>query len=163
LSRPTKTQYYLDIAGVVAERSSCSRRKFGAIIVKDDMIISSGYNGSARGTHNCGTEEMPCLKDLENEEHSTSYNFCPAVHAEQNAIIQADSIRRWGATMYLSPAGDAKGDSPCFMCRRFIIQSGIKEIYYLDKERKITLENVSAWIKMENLWMEVIRDRKNNV
>ena len=149
----------MDIATTVAERSPCSRRKFGAIIVKDDMIISTGYNGSARGTHNCGTE-MPCLKDIKKEEHSTSYNYCPAIHAEQNSIIQADPIRRWGATMYLAPAGDAKGDSPCFMCRRFIIQSGIKEIYYLDKERNVTLENIATWVKLENLWMEVIKDKE---
>ena len=103
--RISKKEHYIKIARTVAERSSCSRRKFGAIIVKDDAILSTGYNGSARKTRNCGTDRMPCLKDIHKEAPNKSYIYFPAIHAEVNAIINAARIgvSIVGGTLYLSP------------------------------------------------------------
>lgn len=159
MSRQTKEEYYLGIASSVALRSSCSRRKFGAIIVSNDTIVGTGYNGTARKTMNCGVD-IRCLKDIAGEKHLESYEYCPAIHAEQNAIIQTNPTLRVGSTMYLSPADKKDGDRPCHLCRRFILQGQLKDIYYLNKDGVITHEDVSDWIELENLWMEVIRDRK---
>ena len=150
--RESKTDYYIGIARNVSLRSPCSRRKFGAIIVKNDSIISTGFNGSARGTLNCG-EDIPCLKDVSGELALVSYDTCPAVHAEQNAILYADPDRRIGATMYLASSTTADGDRPCHLCRRYIIQSGINDIYYLDKDSKLQHEVISQWVEMEDKWM----------
>ncbi len=86
--RISKQEHYMKIAKTVAERSPCTRRKFGAIIVKDDAILSTGYKGSARGTKNCG-EDVPCLKDLYGEKPYERHTYCPTVHAEVNAVINA--------------------------------------------------------------------------
>jgi len=159
LSRPTKIEYYLNLAREASSRSPCTRRKFGAIIVKDDVLISTGYNGSARGTYNCGID-IPCLKDHVGEGHYISYDSCPAIHAEQNAVLQADPRYRQGGTMYLASSTTKDGDRPCHLCRRYIIQANLKDIYYIDKNGIITHEDISNWIKMENEWMESIRDGK---
>jgi dCMP deaminase len=150
--RKSKIDYYLTLAKNVAERSTCSRRKFGAILVKNDSIIATGYNGSARGTLNCG-EDVPCLKDISGELPLVSYDTCPAVHAEQNAILQSDPDRRIGATMFLASSNSKTGDRPCHLCRRYIIQSGIGDIYFIDKNEKIQHEVVSQWIEAEDKWM----------
>jgi dCMP deaminase len=158
--RLSKVDYYLGICKSVAQRSSCSRRKFGAVLVSNDQIISTGYNGSSRGCYNCGIpEEMVCLKDIAGEKHLESYEYCPAIHAEQNCVISSDPQRRVGSTMFLASATDGGGDRPCHLCRRFILQGQIKDIYYLNKDGVITHEDVCDWIKLENLWMEVIRDK----
>ena len=82
--RPSKDEYYLEIAKVVAKRSPCLRRHYGAIIIKDDAIVSTGYNGPARGSINCF--EVGCIKDLLNLPHYAGYDYCPAVHAEENCV-----------------------------------------------------------------------------
>ncbi len=143
----------------MALRSPCTRRKFGAIIVKDDVIISTGYNGSVRGSLNCG-EEIICLKDLHKEQPYKSYEHCPAVHAEVNVILNVareGGAPTKGATLYLGYVKDGdvkKSDRPCQNCRRVIIQAGIKDVYYEDKDGKIQHEDVSDWVKMENEWMD---------
>lgn len=156
--RESKTDYYLNITREVSKRSSCSRRKFGAIVVKDDTVISTGYNGSARGTYNCGVD-IPCIKDASGEGHLVSYNTCPGVHAEQNAILYSDPARRIGGTMYLASATIKDGDRPCHLCRRYIIQSGIRDIFYLNKDGVVIHENISDWVSMENKWMEDTLDK----
>lgn len=169
--RVSKTNYYLSIAKAIASRSPCSRKQFGAILVKDDAVIATGYNGSARGTVNCGLE-VSCLKDLYDEESAKSYEHCPAVHAEMNVIINAAraGISTVGATLYLAEMYD-RNDRPCFLCRRLMIQAGIKDVYYYKlkidtKFHKITPfkysntlieifhEEVSEWVKFENEWMK---------
>lgn len=118
--RPSKTEYYLDIAAVVAKRSTCLRRQYGAVLVKDDQIIATGYNGSARGDYNC-CDTGNCVRV--GLPHNVGYtSACPALHAESNAIDSAgrDAI---GATLYL--AGWENGErienpEPCEMCRRRI-------------------------------------------
>lgn len=174
--RISKRDWYFKIARDVALRSPCiSRRRFGAILVKNDAIIATGYAGSVRGAKNCGIDN-PCLKDLYNEEPNKSYDHCCSIHAEMNCIVNAarEGTSTVGATLYLSEAND-KNDRPCFLCRRFIIQAGIKDVYYYKflvvpriedfqvitkyPERIIYHEEVSEWINMENKWIE---DQVNN-
>lgn len=127
--RPNKTEYYLGIAEAVSKRSTCLRRKYGAIIVKDDEIISTGYNGSPRGEENCCVMGK-CWREENHIPHGQMYEKCVAVHAEQNAIISAARRDMIGATLYLY--GSANGVSinaePCEICRRFIRNAGIKNV-----------------------------------
>jgi len=149
----TKTKYYLDIARVVAARSHCLvRRGFGAIIVKDDEIIATGYSGSARGTLNCG-KDISCIKNVKGLPPNEAYEVCPAVHAEENAIIHAGRSRALGGTLYLSPGGKYPGDRPCFRCRRRLINAGIKDCWYITRDGTLKYELVKDWIEMENQWM----------
>lgn len=152
--RPEKIEYYIGIARSVARRSPCTRRKYGAILVKNDSILASGYNGSVRGTINCGIE-CKCLKDTHKEKSLESYNFCPAVHAEVNAVLNAarNGVSVLGATLYLTEL-DGKGDRPCRWCRRVIINSGIKDCYHLAKSGKVVYETIEEWIELENAWIE---------
>jgi len=154
-----KAHYYLRIAAAVASRSPCSRRRFGAVLVKNDTILSTGYNGSARNTLNCGTD-IPCLKDLYDEEHYKSYEYCPAIHAEQNAIINAGRVRAIGSTLYLAPENAGDGDRPCHLCRRFIINAGVYDCWYIDKEGNLKYELVEEWVEMENAWMKKLAEGK---
>ena len=155
MKRTTKTEYYLALARDVALRSPCSRRRFGAIIVKNDAILSTGYNGSCRGAMNCG-EDIECLKDLNNEESYKSYSYCPAVHAEQNAVINAarSGVSVLDSTMYLAPFVKKDGDTACHLCMRTLINAGVKDFYYLNKDGKIVYSKIADWIKLENEWME---------
>lgn len=154
--RMSKDENYLLIAHDLALRSPCTRRKFGAVIVLDSCIISTGYNGSVRGSTNCGVE-CPCLKDINNEESIKSYDHCPAVHGEMNSILNAArrGVSVDGATMYLDVifGSVTKRERPCFLCRRFMIQAGIKDIYFYGPDGKIVHEYISDYVKMENDWM----------
>jgi len=116
--RPTKKEYYLNIAEAVMQRSNCLRRKYGAVIVKDDEIIATGYNGAPRGEKHCEICSKQNSKDYENQ--------CHSVHAEMNAIISASRRDMLGATLYL--ASDAPNPEPCDICRRLIKNAGIKEV-----------------------------------
>jgi len=143
----------MKIARMVAERSPCTRRKFGAIIVKDDAILSTGYNGSARGTQNCG-EDVPCLKDLYGEKPYESHTYCPAVHAEVNAIINAarQGVSILGADMYLDVIGN--GDMPCPSCRRVIINAGIRELHFRRRDGTVVVRNNVFFTSTEDQWIE---------
>src|SRR3972149_10983174 len=172
MERPDKISWYFQIAKDVALRSPCiSRRRFGAILVKDDAIIATGYAGTVRGAQNCGIAN-PCLKDLYGEEPYKSYEHCCSIHGEMNAIINAAraGISTVGATLFLSEVND-RNDRPCFLCRRFIIQAGIKDVFYYKKRIDGELhkceflswtnqvldlyhEEVSEWVKLENEWIE---------
>jgi dCMP deaminase len=156
--RVSKVDYYLGIARAVSDHSPCSRKKFGAIIVKDDRVISSGYNGTIRGAINCGID-VPCIKDCAKEPSLISYEYCPAIHAEQNAILHSDPIARMGGTMYIASSNSKEGDRPCFMCRRFIVQSGLCDVYYIDKGGVLQHESVSSYVNMENKWMKDTLDK----
>ena len=154
--RKSKVQGYLDVAKEIAERSPCTRRKFGAIIVKDDMIIATGYNGTIRGALNCGID-TPCLKDIVGEAPYLSYEYCPAVHAEQNACLIAGRERAIGGTLYLAPAL-GQGDRPCQKCRRAIVQVGISKVIYIGKDGSIQEDDVNFYVKLEDEWMMKIID-----
>ena len=129
--RPSKDEYYLNIAEAVSARSTCLRRKYGAVIVKDDEIISTGYNGSPRGAKNC-SDVGYCERDTKGIPHGERYEMCPAVHAEANAIISASRRDMIGSTLYLA-GQEADGTAiidakPCCMCYRLILNAGISAI-----------------------------------
>lgn len=133
-SRISKDQYYLDIALAVSKRSNCIRRHYGAIIVKNDEIISTGYNGSPRGEINCCDTGI-CKRG--NQERGHFYEECCSVHAEQNAIISASRSEMIGSTLYLSCENYIDGEwtvdlseqvKPCPICERMIKNSGISKI-----------------------------------
>ena len=122
MSRVSKHNYYLDIAQTVAERSTCLRKMYGAIIVKDDVIVSTGYNGAPRGRKNC-TDINFCMRDKLNIPRGERYELCRSVHAEANAIIAAARERMLGATIYMVCVDPASGEvvsgtSSCMMCKR---------------------------------------------
>lgn len=132
IKRPSKTTNFLDIALVVSKRSSCLKRHYGCIIVKDDRIVSTGYNGSARGAINC-CDAGKCNR--ENVERYTGYENCPAVHAEQNAIISANPNDLIGATVYLAcetfsdgTAGEDKNPEPCPICLNMLKNAKVGKI-----------------------------------
>lgn len=126
--RISKRDYYLQIASAVAQRSTCNRRQYGAVLVKNDRIIATGYNGSARGEVNCCDGGTCARQGLP---HNTGYtSACPAVHAEQNALLSAGREAE-GATLYLAGREGGKpiaNPEPCEICRRFIINCGVNEV-----------------------------------
>ena len=151
--RISKDEYYLNIAYAVAQRSPCLRRKVGAIIVKNDVILSTGYNGPPRKTINC--DEVGCLKDAVNAPHASGWEWCPAVHAEENSIINAarQGVSILGGTMYI--AGEYLVDAPldaaepCDRCKKAIINAGIKEVVIRRTDGSIKRYDVKRWIERE--------------
>ena len=132
MSRISKENYYLDIAQTVLERATCLRRVYGAIIVKNDEIISTGYNGAPRGRKNC-TDLGFCAREQRSVPRGERYELCRSVHAEANAIISAARRDMVGGTIYLvgrdARTGQLLGDATsCPMCRRLVINSGLKEV-----------------------------------
>ena len=130
MERISKTAYYLNIAKTVAQRSTCLRRNYGAILVKDDQILSTGYNGSARGEKNCSDIEF-CPREERGAKQGEHYEWCVSIHAEANAIMSAGREAR-GATLYLY-GQDAKtkekiSAEPCMMCQRLIKNAGIASV-----------------------------------
>ncbi len=151
MSRVSKHNYYLDIAETVAERSTCLRKKFGAIIVKDDVIVSTGYNGAPRGRKNCSDINF-CMRDKLNIPRGERYELCRSVHAEANAIIAAARERMLGATLYMAcvePETKAlvAGTSSCMMCKRQIINAGISTVIIRDTATEYRIVNVEDWIE----------------
>lgn len=131
-TRPSKDDYYLGIAEAVAKRSTCIRRQYGAVIVKNDEIISTGYNGAPRNMDNCINLQY-CYRETNNIPHGKEYESCVAVHAEQNAIISASRRDMIGSTLYLvgfdmSGRLDATDVAPCKICEKMIINAGIERI-----------------------------------
>lgn len=127
--RPNKEQYYLNIAKAVSLRSTCIRRQYGAVIVKNDEIIATGYNGSPRGMTNCCDTGI-CYRERNSIPHGKEYEECKAVHAEQNAIISAPREKMIGSTIYLYGSENGKDidASPCKICARMIVNAGITDI-----------------------------------
>lgn len=127
--RISKSEYYLNIAKAVAQRSTCIRRQYGAVIVKNDEIIATGYNGSARGEENC-CDIGTCWRERNNIPHGQQYEKCVAVHAEQNAIISAPRDKLLGSTIYIY--GEENGKTiearPCEICHRMILNAGIENV-----------------------------------
>jgi dCMP deaminase len=160
--RPDKTTYYFEIARLVGERSPCTRRKLGAVLIRDDSFISTGYNGSIRGGLNCGID-IKCLKEIHNIPALTKpeTDLCSAIHAEENAIINCAriGISTVGATLYLAPF-EGKSQRPCSRCRKMIIQAGIKDCWYIDLDGSRKHEEVSTWIELENQWMKEMEGKQ---
>ena len=149
--RVSKANYYLDIAQTVAERGTCLRRQFGAIIVKDDVIVSTGYNGAPRGRKNCN-DLGSCIRDKLNIPRGERYELCRSVHAEANAIIAAARERMLGATLYMACVDPNSGElfagtSSCMMCKRMIINAGIAKLVVRDTETEFRVIDVNDWIE----------------
>lgn len=136
MARPTKDEYYIGIALAVSKRSSCLRRHYGAVIVSNDEIVSTGYNGNPRGLPNC-VDLGVCKREGEGHEHNDGdYSSCGSVHAEQNALISAARRDMVGGTLYL--AGEDFTDRgfrkfisdprPCPLCMRMVQNSGIDKV-----------------------------------
>ena len=150
--RTSKENYYLDIAQTVSERSTCLRRKYGAIIVQNDEIISTGYNGAPRGRKNCDDLEY-CTREAMNIPSGQRYELCRSVHAEANAIISASRRELLGATLYMVCVDPKTGNllpesTSCSMCRRLIINAGIERLVIRDTEDSFRVVDVEReWIR----------------
>lgn len=150
MKRIDKINYYLDMAEVALERSTCIRRNWGAVIVKNDEIISSGYNGAPRGRKNC-SELNECIREKLNVPRGEKYELCRSVHAEQNAIISAERAKMLGATLFLVGKNFKDGEyvansNPCSLCKRMIINAGIKDIYIRDSKKEYRHIDVEDYI-----------------
>lgn len=150
MKRRDKFNYYLDIAQTVAERGTCLRRNYGAIIVHNDEIISTGYVGAPRGRQNC-TDMGVCIRQQLNIPRGERYEMCRSVHAEANAIISASRRDMIGATLYLvgleAENGEIVKDSCCCsMCKRMVINSGIKQVIIRDTIDEYRIIDVQSWI-----------------
>jgi dCMP deaminase len=146
IPRPDWNDYFMKMALLVSERSTCLRRHVGAIIVKEKRVLTTGYNGAAKNMKDC--IELGCLRDELNIESGTRHEICRAIHAEQNAIIQAGSygINIKNGIMYCT-------HTPCMICAKMIVNSGIKEVIsyqdYSDKKARNFLK--SAGIKLKKI------------
>ena len=150
MKRIDKETYYLDIAETVLERSTCLRRCYGAIIVKNDEIVSTGYNGAPRGRKNC-IDLGYCTREAMNIPSGERYELCRSVHAEMNAIISAARRDTLGSTLYLAGREAATGEllrhaTSCSMCRRHIINAGIERVIIRTGEVDYQTVNVQEWI-----------------
>lgn len=151
MARIDKENYYLDIAETVLERSTCMRRCYGAIIVQNDEIVSSGYNGAPRGRKNCGDLGY-CTREAMNIPSGERYELCRSVHAEANAIISASRREVLGATLYMAckdpkTGGLISGSTSCSMCRRLIINAGIERLVIRDTPTDYRVVDVQKeWI-----------------
>ncbi len=148
--RRDKQNYYLDIAEATLERGTCLRRNFGAIIVKNDEIISTGYVGAPRGRKNC-CDLKECTREKLKIPRGERYEMCRSVHAEQNAIISASRKRMIDSTLYLVGKDHQTGEyvqnaRPCALCKRMIINAGIKEVIIRNTNDEFTTIKVSDFI-----------------
>ena len=137
-SRVSKIDTYLNCAEVFAYRSTCLKRKYGAVIVKDDVVISTGYNGSPRGMDNC-CDIGRCPRIEQNMHQGEGYGICRAIHAEMNALLNCSRQQTMGADLYLSGVNPTDNSvhraKPCPICARAIIQAGIRNVYLRIGER----------------------------
>lgn len=159
--RPTKDEYYLNIATQVAERGTCLRRKFGAVIVKDDQIISTGYVGAPRGTLNC-CDIGQCPREAAQIPPGERYELCRSVHAEANAVIHADRLNMLGATLYLACLDAKTGEfvaktRPCRMCTRLIINAGIEKVIVREALGEHSEYLVANWVWEENTNLKEVK------
>ena len=154
MDRISKANYYLDIAQTVLERATCLRRVYGAIIVKNDEIISTGYNGAPRGRANC-VDLGYCSREAMQVPRGERYELCRSVHAEANAIISASRRDMVGGTLYLvgrdARTGELLGDATsCSMCRRVIINAGITRVVIRNTQREYSVVQVEDWIQEDD-------------
>ena len=154
MKRVDKINYYLDIAQTVAARGTCLRRNFGAIIVKNDEIVSTGYNGAPRGRKNC-MDLGYCTREAMNVPSGERYELCRSVHAEMNAIISAARSETIGATLYMACVDPATGEliagsTSCSMCRRLIINAGIQRVVIRNTKTDYSVVHVEDWVREDD-------------
>lgn len=150
MARINKKNYYLNIAETVSERGTCLRRNFGAIIVNNDQIISTGYVGAPRSRKNC-IDLGFCIREKNEVPRGERYELCRSVHAEANAIIHASRERMIGSTMYLVGKDAKTGEyvenaNSCSMCKRLIINAGIKRVIIRNSPTEYTAIYVDDWV-----------------
>lgn len=151
MERRDKINYYLDLADVVSKRCTCLRRHYGAVIVKNDEVISTGYVGAPRGRKNC-TDLGVCVRNELHIPRGERYELCRSVHAEANAIISASRENMLGSTLYLSGREAETGEyiansNSCAMCKRMIINAGIETVIIRDTENTYRKILVQDWIE----------------
>lgn len=159
VSRISKENYYLDIAQTVMERATCLRRIYGAIIVNNDEIISTGYNGAPRGRANC-VDMGYCSRDAMKVPHGERYELCRSVHAEANAIISAARREIVGGTLYLvgkdARTGELLTDATCCsMCRRLVINSGLSRVIIRRTPTEYEVVDVADWVAEDDFAVPV--------
>ena len=159
MERTSKENYYLDIAETVIKRSTCLRRQYGAIIVKNDEIIATGYNGAPRGRRNC-SDLGYCTREAMRVPRGERYELCRSVHAEANAIICASRRDMIGATLYLVGLTVERDEATgalrqgayienavcCSMCKRLVINAGIAQVVCRDDKEHYRVIDVNQWI-----------------
>lgn len=150
MSRIDKVNYYLDIAETVLERSTCACEQVGALIVRNDEIIATGYNGAPRGRSNC-IELGDCTRKQRNIPDGERYEVCRSVHAEANAIISAARRDCIGGTMYLVAKNADNGEisenkPPCPLCRKMMINAGLSQVVVRGSDGKYEIYNVQDWV-----------------
>ena len=158
MERRDKHNYYLDIAQTVLERGTCIRRNVGAIIVKNDIIISTGYAGAPRGRANC-SDLGNCRREQLNVPRGQRYELCRSVHAEANSIIAASREEMLSSTLYLAMCDAQTGEiipdsSPCNMCRRLIINAGIDKVIVRNTKDDYTICDVQDWVEEDDVLPE---------
>ena len=154
MERTSKENYYLNIAQTVLERATCLRRVFGAIIVKNDEIISTGYNGAPRGRRNCVDMGL-CTREAMQVPRGERYELCRSVHAEANAIISAARRDMVGGTLYLVGRNAQTGEllhdaTSCAMCRRLVINAGLSKVVIRNTETEFSTVDVQDWVDLED-------------
>lgn len=135
MARPSWDNYFITIAQAVSRRATCLRRTYGAVITNNNIIISTGYNGSPCGSVNC-CDSGYCQRDALSVPKGERYELCEAVHAEQNAVINGDPAKMAGGTIYVAgynADGTLASGEPCLICRRMIANARIERVVYLDK------------------------------
>ncbi len=152
-TRRDKVNYYLDLAEVVSERATCIRRHYGAVIVKDDEVISTGYVGAPRGRANCN-ELGYCTRERLGVPRGERYELCRSVHAEANAIISAARSEMLGSSLYLvgkevKTGAYVENAMPCAMCKRLIINAGIRQVYIRDSKDDYRVIPVNDWVEKD--------------
>ena len=151
MERRDKVNYYLDLAESVPQRGTCLRRHYGAVIVKNDEVISTGYVGAPRGRKNC-TDLNWCLREKLGIPRGERYELCRSVHAEANAIISAPRDKMLGSSLYLVGIDMSTGDyvknaNSCSMCKRMVINAGIEKIYIRDSKNEYRVVEVNDWVE----------------
>ena len=150
MSRIDKENYYLDIAETVLERSTCRRAHYGALIVRNDEIVSTGYNGAPRGRANC-IDLGYCIRQQRHIPSGERYELCRSVHAEANAIISAARSECLGGAIYLVGRDAVTGElidqeEPCPMCRKMIINAGLSKMIVRQSSGRYQVFNVQDWV-----------------
>ena len=145
--RPAWEEYFMDIALLVAKRSTCLRRAVGALIIKDKRILATGYNGAPTGIRHCG--EVGCLRETMNIKSGQRHELCRGIHAEQNAIIHAayHGVQIKDASLYCT-------NLPCSICTKMIINAGIKKIYYQEGYADELSKDMLAEAEIEVIQLE---------
>ena len=154
MERRDKVNYYLDLADVVSKRGTCLRRLYGAVIVKDDEVIATGYVGAPRGRKNCSDLGV-CIRQKMNIPRGERYELCRSVHAEANAIISAERGRMIGSSIYLSGREVSTGEyirnsNSCSMCKRMIINAGLRRVVIRNTKTEFTVVQVQDWIDQDD-------------